>query len=331
MNEILLNNIDADIVPCPELPEPGRIYSLANDSNFVSAFFSKALTDFAGGFSDPEGLFSLLEFIAPGVPVDSQRFEYKTYNSNDSLKSDDVDDVRQVGADFKTVPQGGTNELGTALNKGLTVRLDLDSFGNNPKIKERVTALLLSRLWRNDIRRGITLLTANATNTAKTWDTTVLKDPDADVLEEIEISANAAGLPINRVLFGGSAWKRRYFCNSDKSTASAIAGRLMSPEQLAMILGVNEVRVSRERYSTGAAATSQTEIVGSCVYLFNARQNATTQDASNIKRFVVLLDNDLSYRVYEHRVSSNLLDLTVEHYSNVVITSATGIRKLTIS
>ena len=98
-----------------------------------------------------------------------------------------------------------------------------------------------------------------------------------------------------------------------------------------MILGVNEVRVSRERYASNTAAVSKTEIVGSCVYLFNALQNATTQDASNVKRFVVLLDNDLNYRVYEHRVSSNLVDLTVEHYSNVIITSTSGIRKLTIS
>ena len=36
-------------------------------------------------------------------------------------------------------------------------------------------------------------------------------------------------------------------------------------------------------------------------------------------------------RVYEQQVSAKMIDLTVEHYSNVLVTSTVGLRTLTIS
>ena len=53
-------------------------------------------------------------------------------------------------------------------------------------------------------------------------------------------------------------------------------------------------------------------------------------EPANIKRFVTPIDGGSMFRVYadEH---SKFTDLTVEHYSNVVLTSNDGIRKLTIS
>jgi hypothetical protein len=54
-------------------------------------------------------------------------------------------------------------------------------------------------------------------------------------------------------------------------------------------------------------------------------------DPSNTKRFWTPVDGGGKYRVYEQPISSKLTDLTVEHYSNVVVTSATGLRTLTIS
>jgi hypothetical protein len=37
------------------------------------------------------------------------------------------------------------------------------------------------------------------------------------------------------------------------------------------------------------------------------------------------------YRVYEQPIGSKMVDITVEHYSNVLVTSTIGLRKLSIS
>ena len=36
-------------------------------------------------------------------------------------------------------------------------------------------------------------------------------------------------------------------------------------------------------------------------------------------------------RVYEQQVNMKLVDITVEHYSNIVVTSTLGIQKLSVS
>jgi hypothetical protein len=67
------------------------------------------------------------------------------------------------------------------------------------------------------------------------------------------------------------------------------------------------------------------------VLLFFGEDGLTMDDPSNTKRFWTPVEGGGKYRVYEQPVSSKLVDLTVEHYSNVVVTSSTGLRTLTIS
>jgi hypothetical protein len=57
----------------------------------------------------------------------------------------------------------------------------------------------------------------------------------------------------------------------------------------------------------------------------------SADDATNLKRFWSAVEGGEKYRVYEQQVNSKMIDLTVEHYSNIVLTSQIGIRKLTIS
>ena len=64
---------------------------------------------------------------------------------------------------------------------------------------------------------------------------------------------------------------------------------------------------------------------------FYALDGAAPDDPSNSKRFWTPTESGDKYRVYEQQISAKLIDLSLEHYSNVVITSTLGIRKLTIS
>jgi hypothetical protein len=303
--------------------------AIANDSRLVESAFSEALTAFAVGFKDPSDIESMLEFVAPMVPVGSQRFEWKKATNAEEFYSE-TDDIRAIGADFKRVEYKGSDVTDKTHNKGLTIRADLDQVNALPNWRELYTGRLIRRLNRNELRRAITLLLASASNTAVTWDTTALKDPDGDIMTALEAGADALGFGLNRVLFGQTAWRKRALSHRAQTVAGGIASsQRMTPQEVAELLGVDEVRVSKERYST--SSTARTQIVAGYVIMFAAESGLGTEDPSNIKRFVSPVEGGGNIRVYEQQVSSKLVDITVEHYSNIVATSTTGLRKLTVS
>ena len=319
--------LSGDIVPFGELRH-GMI-ALANDSRLVESQFQEALTAFAVGYKDPTDIESMLEFVAPEVPVGSRRFEWKKATNAEEFYSE-TDDIRSIGSDFKRVEFKGSDVTDKTHNKGLTIRVDLDQVAANSNWREQYTARLMRRLYRNDLRRAITLLLASATNTAVTWDTTALKDPDGDVMTALEAGADLLGFGLNRILFGQTAWRKRALAHRAQTVAGGIASsQRMTPSEVAQLLGVDEIRVSKERYSTSATARSQ--IVAGYVIMFYAESGLGTEDPSNIKRFVSPVEGGGKVRVYEQQVSAKLVDITDEHYSNIVATSTTGLRKLTVS
>ena len=54
-------------------------------------------------------------------------------------------------------------------------------------------------------------------------------------------------------------------------------------------------------------------------------------EREDLRDRVIRLVSRGKYRVYEQPISSKLIDLTIEHYSNCSITSTVGLRKLTIT
>ena len=187
----------------------------------------------------------------------------------------------------------------------------------------------MQRLLRNELKRAMELVLASATNTAKTWDTTAGKDPDQDILTELLASSDAMGLRSNRVIFGDVAWTKRLLAHRAQQSAGGFASAGLTPEQLAGFLGVEAVRISRDRYQSSAA--SKSKIVPDVVLMFYGQEAVTPDDPTHAKRFWSAVEGGGKYRVYEQQVNSKIVDLTVEHYSNVVLTSTIGLRKLTIS
>jgi hypothetical protein len=114
-----------------------------------------------------------------------------------------------------------------------------------------------------------------------------------------------------------------------QASAGGYASAGLTPQELAGFLGVEGVRISRDRYQSSASA--KTKIVPDIVLVFYGQEGATTEDATHAKRFWSAVEGGGKYRVYEQQVSSKIVDLTVEHYSNVLITSTVGLRKLTIT
>lgn len=305
---------------------PGMVVA-ANEARFTEQFFSEPLTTFAVGFRDPNDIQGMLEFVAPVVRT-GKRFEFKKADSDQEFYSE-ADDVRAIGADFKRVEFSGTSVTSRTHNKGLTIRVDLDQVDGQPNWREVTVGRLMRRIFRNEFRRAVTGLSGAATNTAKTWDTSTPKDPDTDLLSAIIAATGKSGVAPNRILYGQTAAAKRIITLRAQNLAGQANSSVLTPAQLADFLGVEDVRVSRERYTT--AAQTKSEIVSNLVLGFFAEAGQSTEDASNIKRFVSPVEGGGDVRVYEQQVSAKLVDITVEHHSNIVITSTLGILKLTIS
>lgn len=305
--------------------------SMFNADIATESFFSVPLTDYAVGYSDMADLDRELEFFAPAVEV-TPRFEYSVHDNAEQFLSDGDDDERPAKADFKDVEYTEGKVNSATVNRGLQITLDMDKIRGRANWEEHYTAKLLKRIKRNQLRRAIGLLSTAATNTAKTWDVTAGKDPDMDIISERLAGALASGISFNRVGFGDTAWAKRYLALRAQNNSAGNISSALSIEQLAGLLGVEEVLKSSARYTSSASA--RTEILGNLVLMFNATGGVDTEDSSNIKRFYSMGDAEEGggiYQVYSQRVSNKRHVLAVGHYEKIAITSTLGIRKFTIS
>jgi hypothetical protein len=305
---------------------PGVIF-LANESRFFSSTFSEPLTTVATMWADPEGLKSILDFVAPQVSA-ARRFEFAILDNAQAVPAD-TDDARAIGSDFKRVDVPTPHEYGATKNRGLTIRIDRQASPGTESIEEMYVQFLMARLYRNDFARAIAMLSANAANSAKTWAASDSCDPDCDVMDMLISAETASGLAPNRILYGQAAYRLRAKAlrGQDHAGISSTAGA--SPADLAPIFGVDSVRVSGHRFQGGQAAKDR--IVPSIVLAFFGLDKATLDDASNLKRFVSPMDDGTFFRVHRHEVNSQFLDLTVEQYSDVVLTGSEGIQKISVS
>src|SRR6185503_14221699 len=228
---------------------------LANEARFTSSFASEPLTNYSVGWKDGANIEKTLDFLYPPVQA-PRRFEFKKADNSEAFYSE-TDDLRAIGADFKRVEYKGTSVLEKTLNKGLTIRVDLDQVGTLPNWRELYTTRLLQRLLRNELRRAITLAAGQATNTAKTWDTTAGKDPDQDILTDLIAAVDDSGVRPNRILFGDVAWNKRLIAHRAQTTAGGYGSAGYNLNELAAFLGVERVYVSRERYQSTVTAKSK--------------------------------------------------------------------------
>jgi hypothetical protein len=313
--------------------EAGQVL-FANDSRFLESFYSEPLTNYAVGWRDPNDIEATLNFLAPPVSV-GRRFEWKKANNAEEFLSEIMDDQRAIGSDFKRVEYTASDVTDKTHNKGLTYIADLDNVNAlDPNWQNNKVAKLLRRLYRNELRRALTAISAAATNRALTWSTGATNNPDQDLMTDLLTATTATGIRPNRVIYGDSAWNNRHISYENVTSTSTAFGNIaaMTPDQLASRLMVDKVLVSRERYQTAAAAKS--EVLGNTVYALFAEDGVDTEDPSNVKRFVSshgVEQGGGMVRVFVQQISSKLVAITVEHYSKIVVTFATGIRKWTIS
>ncbi len=317
-----------------------------NAGTFLETYYSEPLTNYTVGWRDPNNIEDTLQFVAPAVPV-GRRFEWKQAVNAEEFLSETVDDQRAIGADFKAVKYTGADVTDKTYNRGLTLVIDLDNVfetgigaGVVPSWQQNAVAKLTRRLYRNSFRRAIAALAASAVQVNLTWaaqpvnPNVVPVNPDMDVNNDLVTQTTITGIRNNRVLYGDSAFLYRNQAYGAQNNPAGYLGYNPAGAEsaLAAALQVDKVKVSRERYQSGANAKA--EILGANVYTFFAQDNVDTEDPSNIKRFVSTFDSEQGgglFRVYVHQLSAKLVSISVEFYEKIVITYAGGIRQLVIA
>jgi hypothetical protein len=294
--------------------------SHAQESQFNPSHYSESLTAFTRDWKDAENIEALLNFIAPKVPV-SRRFEYKQTDT-DQMFFSEHDDLRAQGSSFKRIEFYGQVVQAKTLNKGLTIRVDVDDIVG-ADWQERYVHLLMKRLYRNELRRAIAALKANANRTEKTWSSESI--PDKDIRECLLQSAYTHGFYPNRILWGELAWYKRQDCYCAQENTSAYIVAELPREKLAEKLLVDEIKLLKKQ-NLGIQGD---EIQGNEIFAFFTQNGLLKDEPSHIKRFVTPTEGDNLFRVYveEH---SKFTDITVEHYSNLAVTSAEGITQIDI-
>jgi hypothetical protein len=321
----------------------GQVF-FANDSRFLETFYSEPLTNYMVGWRDPNNIEETLQFFAPQVPV-NRRFEWKAAVNAEEFLSETMDDQRAIGADFKRVIYTSTDVTDKTLNRGLTLIVDLDNVpgaggeSGVPPWQQQKVAKLTRRLYRNSLRRALAGISTASVAVPYTWAQQppnpgiVPVNPDLDVQSELKNATDLTGIRPNRVAYGDSAFLyRQQAFGAQNNPAGYLGYNANVGASLAAALMVDKVYVSRERYQSAAAAKS--EILGAAVYAFFAEDGVDTEDPSNVKRFVSMFDAEQGgglFRVYVQQLSSKLIAITVEFYEKIVITYASGIRKLTIA
>lgn len=308
----------------------GIIY-MANEDRFDAANLSQPLTTFAQNWVAPD-LEAQLDAMFPPVAA-PRRFEYVKYDNSEAFLSE-ADDIRGIGAEYKILEFSKAPETVRTINKGLTVRLDRELLV--PGDEEMNVQLLKIRLLRNELRRGLSgILTAAGVVAEKTWSTAA--NPDADVRTLLREGQDARGIRSDVVVFTGSAFDSRTDVYESQNTPAAGVAANKGPDEL-----VGKFRVDRiltvDDYYTAKKDGAKTQLAGgNYVITYLAPKVQSRTDPSNCKRFFTPFGaNDGKgvaaggkFWVYREEHTS-FIDITVAHYSNIVIPSTLGIKAIKI-
>ncbi len=324
-NEATLNDHSQIFTPYNPDAKHGIIMA-ANDANFDAAHLSEPLSEFIVDTPDDEGLDVLLEALFPSVPV-GRSFSYRIHDTKESFQiALNDEDIREVGGDFPQVRRTGTQAEGRTDNKGLVMILDNDQGGEDAAVQQRAVVNLRNRLLRSDLYRGEALLEANDVASTPNWGGgNANADPDGDLMSAIDAGGDVRGIDSNTVLYGGTAWVRRFLSLGLGDNAARHQTRNLSTEQLKDLMGVDRLVKSKFRFQS--SATAKGKIGGPKVYSFYSKPGAMPDDPSNIKRFVTSVPGGGLMRVYIHSIRKRT-EVAVEHYSRLALTSALGINKI---
>lgn len=303
----------------------------ADEDRLKKDYYSAELTQFANASEDNEDIEKALNFAAPTVFV-ARRFEYKRIDENDTFFSEN-DDIRTAGSSFKQIDFNGEAVQAKTFNKGLTIRVDADDITNGDW-EVRYVYALKNRLRYNEYRRTIRAFVETIKAAQKKTQKQIVEpeawtgekaQPDADLRKAVLTARSDYGFSPNRLLFSEGAWYLRQDCYAAQDNAGARISAELPREALAEKLLVENVQLIKQ-INLGLHGK---ELEGNEVFAFYAKNGLLKDEPSALKRFVTPSDDGNLFRVYVEPHTTHT-DITVEHYSNIVVTSATNILQIKV-
>jgi hypothetical protein len=311
----------------PGADTPHGVITTANASLFAQAHFSEPMTSYATGWRDPYSFDARCEFLAPSIMPSGDYFEYITYENAEAFFSDgQYDDLRAIGADFKTVDFTSDKVWQKIPNRGLRIVLDWDRIKTMANWEQYYTGMLLQRIKRNAFRRKVALAIASATNVPLVWDPAGAADPDNDLVTEVQATGDVSGITPNRALWGIGAQLLRFATYGATNTAKAMTGRLLTPVEASSKIGL-EAQVDESRYQSGI---TKARILGSQVILFNA-YGTSTEDPSNFKTAKGPTQQGGETAVYVRQLSVKQWEIVVEVYEMEWCATPLGVTLLSVT
>lgn len=304
----------------------------ANETQFNQNYYSSELTQFANASQGNEDIEKALNFAAPIVFV-ARRFEYKKIADNDTFYSES-DDIRTVGSSFKHVDFNGETVQAKTFNKGLTVRVDADDIAGGDWEARHVYALknrLCCNEYRRTVKAFVETIKAAQKKTKKqivepeAWAGENAQQPDTDLRNAILTARSEYGFSPNRLLFSEGAWYLRQDCYAWQDNAGARIAAELPREALAEKLLVEDVQLIKQVH----LGLQGKELEGNEIFAFYAQNGLLKDEPSAVKRFVTPFDDGHLFRVYVEP-HTKYTDITVEHYSNIVVTSAANILQIKV-
>lgn len=315
---------EARVLPATHDLAPGCI-ALVNDSRLVGANYNESLTQFTVGYRDPENLISVVDYVAPPVPV-GRRFDWK---KSDNVKDflTETDDERAIGAGFKRVEYSGSEQTSKTRNRGLMYILDRDEDGG-ATTEEQIVAMLQQRIIRNKYRRAITALSAITAGNAAVFSGAT--QPDEILKASLAAAQLETGVYPNRGLIGLAAWNLRSAAYAGNDKAGAFSGLVKKPADVAGDLFLDDLRVDKAVYQSGAAAKSR--IVPQSFFGFHGRDGLMKDDPSTLKQFYTPIEGK-RWRVFRKLTGpgDKFIEIIVEHYEIIVATSPIGVARENIA
>jgi hypothetical protein len=290
--------------------------TLANAGSLSDTYFSEPLTTFAQDYYKELSVEKVLQFVSGNVIV-PRRFQYRVWGDATELAplSSPPDPRRALGANFSALSVSGTIQLNETDNKGFSVILDDDEINADPKwevvaVKRAVRTMME---YERSVLHDQLYYTSGVTPVSVTWNGGSGQDPDSDLIQLLQAVESAVGVRPNRIIMTASAWTARTVTLRAQTSLLAVSSAMLTPDQLGAQLGVKLMVPDAVDFAPGSAL----------VFAFYQQDGGFTEDISTIKRFQSLCADGALFRSYKRQVGNKTWEVTVEHYSRLVLTSPT--------
>jgi hypothetical protein len=170
-------------------------------------------------------------------------------------------------------------------------------------------------------------LDANDSATSATWNPASPTNPFSAMRASCDASHLASGIYPNRMFIGSLA---NSYLFSVLEAKDGVIGGIRSLRDVADRLTLAEAEICRTVYASKLGTGNKTRVLGADIYFYYAEEGLTVEDPSAIKRFVSPTAAGGDYAVYINE-TSKFIEVTVEHYSQIIATGALGIQKLTVA